>query len=227
MLEEALRHGHQPQVVLWSPTRSGERERALVESLDPAVEVHELPPRDLERVADARSPSGSLGIFALPGTSLAETRPAARTLILDGVSDPGNAGSLLRSAMAFGVQRVVAIGDSADPWQPKVVRATAGALFGLEVHRTESSELLDFLRRSAIPLLATAVDGERDRAALAPWAKRPCIAIAIGSEAHGVHEELLSRAKLRYAIAHSDRVESLNAAVAGSIVLHELHAAGP
>ncbi len=141
----------------------------------------------------------------------------ALVLVLDGIQDPGNAGTLIRSAEAFGASGVLLLKGCVNPWNPKALRASAGSLFRLPVLDllTASDAIAAFTRR-ALPLWTTLVDEgvPLTEATLAA----PC-GIAVGSESHGISAELRQFSK---ALTIPTRaVESLNAATAGAIVLYE------
>ena len=180
-----------------------------------------VPAREFARLADTQTPQGILAVLARPAEGAREPAAmlagAARVLVLDGVQDPGNVGTLLRSAAAFGVPVVLATHGTADPYAPKTVRSAMGGLFHLRVaSRLAPEEVRALLAGAGIPLLVADMDG-------APW---PAVAwpkrwaLAVGSEARGVSPELVAGAAGRVSIPQErGRVESLNAGVAGSILL--------
>jgi TrmH family RNA methyltransferase len=141
--------------------------------------------------------------------------PAAPTLVLDRVQDAGNAGSLLRSAAAFGVGQVLALKGSVALWSPKVLRAGQGAHFGLRLVEGLDAAALDAL---AVPLLGTALGSDALLPAAAlPW---PC-AWVLGHEGQGVAPELLARCAQVLRIPQPGGEESLNVAAAGAVCLYE------
>ncbi len=142
-----------------------------------------------------------------------------RTLIvLDGVSDPGNVGTLIRSAAAFGADAVLVGSGTCDPTNPKVVRASAGAVFQIPVVVASDFGWIDSLRRDQVDIAATAADGQDDPRRMAESER---IAIVVGAEAHGVHDAVAEAATLSVRIPLSGAVDSINAAVAGSLLLYE------
>jgi TrmH family RNA methyltransferase len=181
----------------------------------PVFTVHD---RSLARMSDVETPSGLLAVAALPGGDLA--RLLARNgpvLLLAGVNDPGNAGTLLRSAEAFGAAGVLFGRGGADPWSPKVVRAAMGSIFRLPVATVTADEALAAATASGRPIVAAALEGE-----LLAGASIPANAIlAIGHERHGV-AGFLPRWDRAVRIEQASETESLNAAVAGSILLYTL-----
>lgn len=226
LLEEALRHGVLPERVYSVPAALSARGAALLDAFRARrVPLVEITPGQLEAAADTRTPQGVLGVFTLPAASLATLhRPLARrALLCEGVSDPGNLGTLLRSALAFDFRLVLLCGPAADPFAPKVVRASMGAVFALEIAAVDRSALLEFLEAEGFALAATAAKGSTDAVALRQAARTGPLALAVGAEGIGLSREVLDRARIVWRIDHSESVESLNAAVAGAIAMREVY----
>jgi TrmH family RNA methyltransferase len=181
------------------------------------IPVYALAERSFSRISDLETPTGILGIFDLPVRTAAEVMalPGA-VLLLAGVNDPGNAGTLVRSAEAFGAAGVLFGRGGADPYSPKVVRAAMGSIFRLPVAQVEAEEALAAAQASGRQVIAADLDGEDlDRATLPANA-----VLAVGNERRGVRD-WLPRWDRAVRIPQRDEAESLNAAVAGSIVLYE------
>lgn len=180
--------------------------------------VFAIPERALARLSDLDTPPGLAAAAVIPSTSLAAifARPGP-VLVLAGVADPGNAGTLVRSAEAFDAAGVVFGAGGADPWAPKVVRAAMGSLFRLPVAVATAAEVLAAASAAGRPVVATAREGTP----LAGAALGPETVLAVGNERHGV-EGWLERWDRAVGIEQNGSVESLNAAVAGSIVLYEI-----
>ena len=226
-IEAALRQGRVPVELYVAREGISERGHALVRNASrQGCEIHELAAHDIVRAADSKTPQGLIATFELPSTQWNPLSSSSlRVLIADGVSDPGNLGTLVRSALAFRADRVAVVGTSADPFSPKVVRATAGAIFGIDIARLETDELLDHLDRGEFRVVATSSRGEARPERFDELARAPHVAVAVGSEHEGVSPALESRADLLVRIDHAPEVESLNAGVAGSIVLRDVDAA--
>ena len=168
-------------------------------------------------VAATEAPQGIALVVQEPSVALNDL-PAGRFVLLDGVQDPGNAGTLLRSAWAFGLTGAVALDGTVDVWNPKAVRAAAGAGFHLAVARARWEEARDWLGAGGRPLFVGA-DGGRDVRAVeveGDWA------LAVGNEGRGPRRELVARARETLSVPMPGGAESLNAAVAGSVLLWEL-----
>lgn len=164
----------------------------------------------LARVAGTEHPRGPVAVIDIPAPVPPPTDRSV--LVLWGVADPGNVGTMIRSAAAFGLG--VGIGpETADPWGPKVLRSAAGAHFLIPISIVTAPGDLTGHR-----LAATVTQGGIDPRSLeaGPWA------VIIGSEAHGLDPEVVAAADSLVSIPMPGRTESLNAAVAASIIAYEL-----
>lgn len=210
LLEEAVKWGADISFVV--KTRSAILPSGL------ACRVIETPGEVLASLADTQSPQGLVFACALPDTALPGTLPRGRYLVLDGVQDPGNLGTVWRTADAFGASGLLLTGPCADPFGPKTVRSTMGACFRLPLWRGERRAVKELLDRSGVPLYATALreDTQDLRSADLSGA-----AVVIGSEGRGISEEMLGFCEKTLKIPMSERCESLNAAVAAAVVLWE------
>jgi RNA methyltransferase, TrmH family len=189
----------------------------LVAGLEAAgTAVFEIPDRTLARLSDLETPPGLLAVARTPASDLATilSRPGP-VLLLAGIGDPGNAGTLLRSAEAFGAAGVLFGRGSVDAFAPKVVRGAMGSLFRLPVALVEAAELLDAAAGAGRPIVAATLDG----APLAATDLPVNAVLAVGNERHGV-AGFLPRWDLAVRIEQASTTESLNAAVAGSILLY-------
>ncbi|MCL2368410.1 MAG: RNA methyltransferase [Oscillospiraceae bacterium] len=162
-------------------------------------------------------------LFACKKTFRPPAERPDRVLILDGVQDPGNVGTLIRSASAFYVDQVILTGECADLYNPKTVRAAMGALFRQFVCQMTVDEIINYVNENSLRLLGTAV-GKGGRALGESLPSRA--AIAIGSEGRGLSQDLLERCHETVRIPMDPDCESLNAGIAGSILLWELWRGG-
>ena len=174
----------------------------------------------MKSISPMETPQGALFTVRLPRLALPERLTGRHYLILDGVQDPGNVGTVLRTADAFECDGVFLLGACADAFGPKTVRATMGAIFRRPVYACTLGELLALLRRSGLPLYGTAL---RDDTAMLAEAPLTRAAVAIGSEGRGLSPEVLAACEKTIRIPMSSRCESLNAAVAASVVLWEMY----
>ncbi len=215
LAEEALRAGARPEKVFYCPASLNARGQAVVQDFrERGVPVWEVTPEVMAAMSATETPQGLL--LVLPWPERAWPSRLTKMLLVDGLQDPGNLGTLLRTAWAAGVQAVALLPGTVDPWSPKVVRAAMGAHFHLPVRRISWDELpqmVEGLRvyvtdvREGVPY--TQVD----------WT-RPFV-LVIGSEAHGVRAPLRDLATATVHIPLAPGVESLNAAVAAAVMLFE------
>ena len=203
-----LDHGWCPQQILVEIDRP----------LPPAWREHpvrRVGDRVIAAVANSSTAAGYIAVFSIPGEDVPWLAEEGG-LVLCGVADPGNVGTLLRSAVAFQRPQIILLGG-ADPYAPKVVQASAGALAGARVRRIDAIGDLAPLVGS-VPMAGLVVsDGQaiEQLAGQAVW-------LAVGSEAHGLSHEIIARCQHRITLPMPGGGESLNAAVAGSIALYQL-----
>ena len=177
------------------------------------------PPQALLRaVSTVETPQGMLAVCRTPDTAPPETLPEGRLLVLDGVQDPGNVGTVWRTADAFGAAGLFLLPGCAEPFAPKTVRATMGACFRLPVWEGTLEDLTGLLARSAVSLYAAALRDDTEDIRSVPLGSA---AVVIGSEGRGVSQPVLDACRATLKIPMRDRCESLNAAVAASVVLWE------
>lgn len=185
------------------------------------VPVHEIAERDLAALADTETPQGILAVAPIPRAGLDALRVEAAEpsvlLVLDAVQDPGNLGTLARTAEALGAMGLVALPGTVEPWNPKSVRAAMGSTFRLPVVEAGWAELAPWLKAQRMETVAAVVGGEPlggDRPRRA--------ALVLGNEGAGVGDETRARADRAVGIPLRGRAESLNVAAAGAILLYEL-----
>lgn len=225
LLEEALRHRVDPVLLLCAPAVLSERGGAVVQRFrSRQVAVCEVSARTLSSASDTVTSQGLLGVFELPTRTVEQLlhREYRRVLLCEAISDPGNLGTLLRVALAFRFEAVLLVGRCADPYAPKVVRASAGAVFGVMIVRVEPSQLVEFKTRGKYRLVAADVGYAKAGEEPADLAS-PRLILAIGSEAEGLSDPILALADSRWRLDHEDCVDSLNAAVAGAIMMQRIY----
>lgn len=199
--------------------RAGERPGERSRKSTRVLRATDVALRDL---SGTDAPQGILAVAHIPQHTLndiafhADRTASDVILVLDGVQDPGNLGTLIRAADAFAIAGVVALPGTVDCWNPKVVRAAAGSLFRVPVVYAAAHDVAAWL--SAHDVRAYAADaGGRDIEALEPAARA---ALVVGNEGAGLSEEARAFAKETVAIAMPGRAESLNVAVAAGILLY-------
>lgn len=183
------------------------------------VRVVEVPPDLLEAVADTRSPQGVLFTCRGPSLMLPDRLETGSWLILDGLQDPGNVGTVWRTADALGGAGLILCGGCADPWSPKTVRATMGAIFRLPVYEGTPEQAAGAIRSMGGRLYAAALSEQTGDIREVPlWDS----AVVIGSEGQGVSREMLALCDGTVKIPMRSRCESLNAAAAATVILWEM-----
>lgn len=229
IIEEAIRSGLRFSAVFF---RESTQERAdrLLPQIGAQVETLLLPDKLFDSVAPSESPQGVAALVRLKEFSLADVMEAERLqvgpiVVVAGLQDPGNLGTILRSAEAFGSAGVVMGEGTVSPLNSKAIRASAGSVFRLPIvhaHSKEGSaklqEISEKLRAQGVRLIATSSHKGTplDQADL----KGPT-AIFFGNEGAGLSREVMAGIDESIAISHAAQVESLNAGVAASIVLYE------
>jgi TrmH family RNA methyltransferase len=221
ILEEAIRSGLKSRAVFFNQTAAGGAER-LLSQLGAQVETLLLPDKLFASAVPSEAPQGVAALVRWKEFSLEDVlarSQAGPLLVIAGVQDPGNLGTILRSAEAFGAGGVVLGEGTVSPLNPKVVRASAGSVFRLPIARAKLSEVLDRMKALGLRLIATS----SHKGTPLPEAKLvgPLV-VFIGSEGAGLPRDLISKMDEVVAIPHSPKVESLNAGVAASIVLYEV-----
>ncbi len=225
LLEESLRHKFLPDLVYYSPAEISDRGKTLVDKIAgyniPLIPVSA---RDITQIAETETSQGIIACFKIPRHFFRKLiNKRSRILLLDNLSDPGNAGTLIRSALAFGFNMVLMTPGSVEPYNPKVIRASAGAIFGLPVINVQLNDVGFIKNNFRIPLMVGDMSGVELSAGLAKLKKSRGFILAVGSEAEGVDEKLKAMSDIKLSISHCRKVESLNAAVAGSILMKDLY----
>jgi TrmH family RNA methyltransferase len=230
LLEEALKRKIKPQIVFYYEPELSERgQEPLAAFRARKVETQTLSSRDFHRLADTEQPQGLIAVFSMPDTKFGARKLASgqRALILENLSDPGNVGSIIRSAVGFGFDPILLLRDCVEPFNPKLVRATAGAIFSTKLYEISLEDLARQKSETGLRLLVTDLGGKSEEQWLTDnkTAKSGPLGLVIGSESEGVSPELLTLADERIRITHSPRIESLNAATAAAIVMHRIYTA--
>ena len=212
LVGEALRWGAQVELLAaaeGTPTPA---------DLPAHTQVVELPAELLAYVSTVDTPQNMLALCRTPALTPPEALSPGRYLVLDGVQDPGNVGTIWRTADAFGAEGLFLLPGCAEPFSPKTVRATMGACFRLSVGAAEVDGLRALLARAGMPLYATALRSDTSDVREIPLDRA---AVVIGSEGRGVSQAVLDTCEKTLKIPMRERCESLNAAAAAAVVLWE------
>jgi len=225
LLEEALRSGRHLETVFFS-----ESARPLAEKLLPQInsrtETLVLPNALFNSIVPSDAPQGVAALLKLQvfsSAQLLERGSEGPFVVATGLQDPGNLGTILRSAEAFGAAGIFLTEGTVSPYNSKVLRGSAGSIFRLPILQISSAELIPLLRTNGVRLLATS----SHQGTPLPQIKWTLpLAIFIGNEGAGLSRELTRQMDETLAIPQAKQVESLNAGVAASIVLYEAAKAG-
>jgi TrmH family RNA methyltransferase len=167
---------------------------------------------------DTASPQAIAATLAIPALAPRDLADPAVHLVLESLQDPGNLGTLIRSAEAFGIAQIYLTPDTVNPWNPKTVRASAGSVFRLPIIRDTLANIAAQLSAAAIPLHAAVAHSAHANPSMDAYLVAPC-ALMVGNEGAGLSPEALALATSHVHIPCA--VESLNAAIAGSLLMYE------
>lgn len=210
LVRDALISGHKADFILYTSNNEN-----LIADLH-VKDAETLPVSDevMRYISDTQQPPGIIGVFPLPAYQ-PPTAPK-RVLILDAIRDPGNMGTILRTAAAAGVQVAILSPDSVDPYNPKVLRSGMGAHFRVPVVEMSWEQIETYCAPLGVYLADSHGDVRYDEADWsAGWA------LIVGSEAHGAGEQAAKLASARVYIPMAAETESINAAMAAGVILFE------
>lgn len=172
----------------------------------------------MNKLSDMDSPSDIMALCTL----LDNEMYGEKFVLLDDIQDPGNLGTIIRSAMAFNVDTIVLSPNTVDLYNSKVIRATQGMMFHINIIIKDLKEVIEELKSKNIPVYGTRVDGGMDVKNLS-YRDHDKYALVMGNEGNGVSEEILNICDEYLYIKMNEKVESLNVGVATGIILYELN----
>lgn len=219
LIEEAVGAGIIPALVLYTMSIHGDRRaRILLEKINASTrELYEVSDAVMQAISGTETPQGILAV--VPFVSLPMPAQPQFVLILDAVRDPGNVGAILRSARAAGVDQVLLAPGTVDPYNDKVVRAAVGAHFRVPLRVVRTWEEIEQPIHGTLRVYLADVHGEMDYTR-ADWS-RP-VALIIGGEAEGASDAARKIATARVRIPMRGGTESLNAAMAATLLMFEV-----
>ncbi|MBQ6314018.1 MAG: RNA methyltransferase [Mogibacterium sp.] len=186
------------------------------------ITVCEVPEGIFNKLTDAENGVGILAVVRMPHTDIQaiDSLPGgSNVLVLDRIQDPGNMGTMIRTAVAAGYSMIIAVKGTADVWSPKVLRSTAGMVFDIPIaYVSGPEELSTVLRRAGKRIVVTDPAGGR------PYYEedlRSNVALVIGNEGNGISDEVMDLADVRVTLPMKGETESLNAAVSAAILMYE------
>ncbi len=222
LVDELLRSSLEVTALLWDVSADELPDSLRDAASERGVPIFELSPSAFKSVSDTVTPQGVMAVAKLPDNSRMDGAEfPSHVLLLDGVQDPGNVGTLIRTADAFGIGAVCCANGSADPYSPKVVRASMGGLFHLPVTSVDGCSYIRMWREKwpngQVLVTAAGAPLPCDEVNL----RNPAL-IVIGGEAYGVSKEVVELADQKIRIPMTGMAESLNAAIAGAVILYEV-----
>lgn len=219
LVEAALARGLVREVFVTE--QAAQRHASLFATQSPPV--HRVTERAAKALSDTVTPAGLVAVCDMPDTRLEDALAGAPRLIAVGVeiSEPGNAGTLIRIADAMGAAAVILAGHGVDPYNGKCLRASTGSVFSIPVVvAPDADAAVGALRDAGLQVLATTVDGEISLDEAEPRLARPT-AWLFGPESRGLPRDIAGRADYRVRIPMSGGAESLNVAAAAAICLYQ------
>lgn len=219
LLDEAIRAGLRPETVFFSES-ARERAHKLLPQLSAHTETLLLPDDVFASAVPTDSPQGVAALVKVKSFALEDVFLPAPALVVvaAGLQDPGNLGTIARSAEAFGATGLLLGERTVSPWNWKAVRASAGSMFRLPNEKVKVAEALQDAKERGLRVLATS---SHKGTLIAECDLRGPIAIVIGNEGAGVSKDVLAQAGESICIPQSAKVESLNAGIATSVILYE------
>lgn len=219
LLEEAIRSGVRLKAVFFSES-ARDRANKLLPQISSHAETLLLPDEVFKSAVSTESPQGVAALGKAREHSIDDMLRADVPLIIvaAGLQDPGNLGTVVRSAEAFGATGLVCVEGSVNPFNPKVIRGSAGSCFRLPLVKAKGAEAIALLREKGLRIIATS---SHKSISLKEADLSGPLAIIIGNEGAGIPKDLLAEADQVVRVPHSSKVESLNAGIAASVVLYE------
>lgn len=221
VVEDLLAAGVDLKFAAASPTlEDSKRGQALLEALSARTTVHRLSEVQLRALAETETPQGVIVVARIPVRTLAQVKLTDRclVLVLDAIQDPGNLGTLIRSADAFAADCVIGLPGTVDYWNPKVVRSAAGAAFRVPLINAPAEEVWQWLTAEGFIVCGADMTGTR----VEDLKLSGRVALIAGNEGSGLRQETRAHVSQMVSIPMPGRAESLNVGVAAAILLYEL-----
>lgn len=222
LVDELLHSSLVVKGVIWDVGTDELPDSLMDAALERGVPVFEVSPNAYKTISDTITPQGVLAIAELPRNAQSDgVEFPSHVLFLDGVQDPGNVGTLIRTADAFGIHGVCCGSGTADPYSPKVVRATMGGLFRTPVFAVDGPAYVEEWKTHWPDGQVILTSANADTVCYDADFQKPSL-IVVGSEAFGVSQPLTELSSFAVQIPMGGKAESLNAAIAGAVILYEV-----
>lgn len=185
------------------------------------IELYKVTSEVMKKIADTKNPQGLMAVVRIPDHNLSDLLENSQyILMLDKIQDPGNMGTLIRSAEASGFDGILLTGGSTDPYSSKCIRAATGAVSHIPVIELNNTEdVLEIMKEKKFQILGAALENGISYTTVKYEAP---LALLIGNEASGIHPDLLAMVAQRITIPMRGKTQSLNAAVAGSVLMFHI-----
>lgn len=220
IVEEAIKSNQPIEFIVLKESLSGDFKIGELLKKNKA-NIYFADEKDFKQISSLETPPGILVVLRHVRTSETLRQTQGKNvpfLILDSIKDPGNLGTIIRTADWFGFENIVVGDDSVDVYNPKVLQSTMGSIFHINFEQNKNTiELIGKLKNDGYKIIATDLAGNDKK----PAFRDDKFAIVIGSESFGINKEILKMADYKYKISGTGKAESLNAAVATGIVLYE------
>ncbi len=219
-IQGALASGQEPLAVF---IMQGREHLAEAFSAWLSAGIYSVTEKEFGRIVDEKNPQGIALLMKRPFPDFNTFRPLHGIFIyLEAVNDPGNLGTIIRSALWFGADTILLSPGSADPFQPKVVRASAGAAARIHLYeQVEPTDLERLKKETHLQIAATVVHGGVALNSFTYASETPLL-LAFGSEAHGLSDEMVALSDIRLTIPKKGKLESLNLAISAALCLYEI-----
>lgn len=225
-VEEAVAYGDVASLFVISGQESERQKKVLQQAAEKGVALYQVDEKIMHKISDTKTPQGIVAVVRMPPDDLCRLQPAAGTaedtapvLILDRIRDPGNVGTIIRTADAVGALGVILLAGSVDAYSPKVVRASMGSIFHLPlVQGIEPEAALTWCMRYGYTTAAASLTVAEELYKVDLSQK---MAFILGNEANGVSTALQETAAMRLYIPMPGKAESMNVAMAAGVILFE------
>lgn len=222
LVREAIKAGLNPSVIFYTGDYFENEGNKWLSELAPSVKQLELPWPLFKKIANTENPRAVAAIMSFgPKKNLKVCAGSMQlVLFLDKIQDPGNMGTIIRTAAAAEVDAIYYTSGSVDPYSPKVLRSTAGSIFSISIELClEPLELFNNFKQENMQLVAA--DPNSDQAYWSANFRHPTVLI-IGNETAGISPEIMAKADFRLAIPLAENINSLNASIAAAVILYEI-----
>lgn len=223
LIIDALELGWTIRTLIYSKAAKGKPlvEKVAAKTVASGGLVLEVSEKVMASIVRRDNPQMVAGVFEQRWRPLADVKPkkGETYVALDRVRDPGNLGTIIRTADAVGASGVILVGDCTDPFAVETVRATMGSVFAMPVSRATVEEFIAWRKGAGVNVVATHLAGSVDYRTV-DYAQKPVV-VLMGNEQSGLPEELATKADTRVRIPQEGRADSLNLAIATAVMLYE------